>query len=81
MGALHPKKIYTLEDYLELEKSADEKFEFFDGEVWSMSGASLYHNRIVQNLKFEIELQLRPKGCQSFPADMRVKVPAYPPYR
>ena len=81
MRAIQPKQIYTLEDYLELEKSTNEKFEFFDGEVWSMSGASFGHNRIVQNLNFEVELQLREKGCQSFPSDLRVKVPDYPPYR
>jgi Uma2 family endonuclease len=75
------KQIYSLEEYIELEKSTNEKFEFFDGEVWSMSGASFSHNRIVQNLNFEVELQLREKGCQSFPSDMRIKVPDYPPYR
>jgi Uma2 family endonuclease len=81
MGAIQPKKVYTLEDYLELEKSTNEKFEFWDGNVWSMSGASFSHNRIVQNLNFEVESQLRKKGCQSFPSDLRIKVPDYPPYR
>jgi len=75
------KQIYSLEEYLELEKSTNEKFEFWDGNVWSMSGASFSHNRIVQNLNAEIELQLREKGCQSFPSDMRIKVPGYSPYR
>ncbi|MGI8882664.1 MAG: hypothetical protein ACR2IA_00265 [Pyrinomonadaceae bacterium] len=41
------KQIYSLEEYFELEKSADEKFEFWDGNVWSMSGASFAHNIIV----------------------------------
>ena len=81
MGAIKLQQIFTLEDYLDLEKSSDEKFEFYDGDVWSMSGASYSHNIVVQNLNIEIGLQLRNKGCQSFPSDMRVKVPAYPPYR
>lgn len=81
MGAIRPKQIYTLEDYLELEKSTNEKFEFFDGEVWSMSGASFNHNMVVRNLNTEIDLQLREKGCYVFPSDMRIKVPDYPPYR
>jgi len=75
------KQIYSLEEYIELEKSTNEKFEFWKGNVWSMSGASFNHNRIVQNLNVEIELQLREKGCQSFPSDMRIKVPDYSPYR
>ena len=75
------EQVYSLEEYFELEKSTNEKFEFWNGNVWSMSGASFRHNRIVQNLNVEVELQLREKGCQSFPSDMRIKVPNYPPYR
>ncbi len=75
------KQIYSLEEYIELEKSTNEKFEFFDGNVWSMSGATFSHNRIVRNLNTEIDLQLREKGCEVLPSDMRIKVPAYSPYR
>ena len=75
------KQIYSLEEYFELEKSTNEKFEFWDGNVWSMSGASFSHNRIVRNLNTEVDLQLREKGCEAFPSDLRVKVPDYPPYR
>ncbi|MDQ3132698.1 MAG: Uma2 family endonuclease [Acidobacteriota bacterium] len=75
------KQIYSLEEYFELEKSTNEKFEFWDGNVWSMSGASFAHNIIVQNLNIDVGSQLRRKGCQSFPSDMRIKVPDYPPYR
>ncbi|MGC2234736.1 MAG: Uma2 family endonuclease [Pyrinomonadaceae bacterium] len=75
------KQIYSLEEYIELEKSTNEKFEFWKGNVWSMSGASYSHNRIVQNLNVAVELQLREKGCESFPSDMRIKVPSYSPYR
>lgn len=75
------KQIYTLEEYIELEKSSEEKLEFWNGNVWSMSGASLNHNTIVQNLNIEIGSQLREKDCHSFPSDMRIKVPSYSPYR
>jgi len=75
------KQIYSLEEYFELEKSTNEKFEFWDGNVWSMSGASFSHNRIVRNLNTEVDLQLREKGCEAFPSDLRIKVPDYPPYR
>lgn len=75
------KQIYSLEEYFELEKSSDEKFEFWDGNVWSMSGASFSHNTIVQNLNIDLGAQLREKNCRSFPSDLRVKVPAFPPYR
>lgn len=76
-----PKSSYTLQEYFELEKNSEEKFEYWDGNIWTMSGASLEHNQITRNLGTEFDIQLRERGCQSFPADMRVKVPSYPPYR
>lgn len=77
-----PKRACTLDEYFELEKSSNEKFEYWNGNVWSMSGASLAHNRIVRNLNTEIDLQLRKtKNCSVFPSDLRIKVSAYPPYR
>ena len=81
MKAFQPKKIYSLEEYFELEKSKNEKFEFWDGYVWSMSGAKFAHNRIVMNLSLEIGVKIRDKGCQVLPSDMRIKVPTYQPYR
>lgn len=81
MGAIQPKQVYSLEDYFELEKSTNEKFEFWDRNVWSMSGASFAHNQIVMNLSLEVGSKAREKGCYAFPSDLRIKVPAYPPYR
>lgn len=76
-----PKKIYSLEEYFELEKSTNEKFEYWGGHVWSMSGARYAHNQIVMNLSLDLGPKLRGKGCDIHPSDMRVKVPAYQPYR
>jgi Uma2 family endonuclease len=81
MEAVKLEKKYTLDDYFELERSKNEKFEFWNGQVWSMSGASFNHNMIVRNLNTEADLQLRDKGCFVFPSDMRIKVPSYLPYR
>ena len=79
--AFQPKQVYSLEEYFELEKKSEEKLEFWDGNVWSMSGASFAHNLISRNLNTELDLQLLDKGCYVLPADMRIKVPSYSPYR
>lgn len=76
-----PTHKYTLEEYLALELASEEKYEFWNGEVFCMGGASLAHNRIARNIGTLVDTELRARGCQSFPADLRVKVPAYPPYR
>lgn len=75
------EQIYTLEEYLELDHESEEKIEFWDGHVFTLAGASASHNRIQSNTLFYLRLKLRGRGGEVFPSDMRVGVPAYPPYR
>jgi Uma2 family endonuclease len=79
--AFQPKQIYSLEEYLELEKNSGEKLEFWDGNVWSMSGASSAHDRVVTNLMIDMGAKIRAVGCNIYSSDMRIKVPSYSPYR
>ena len=72
---------YTLEEYLELDHQSEEKIEFWDGNVFTLAGASASHNRIQRNMMFALQLKLRGRHCEVFPSDMRLKVPAYAPYR
>ncbi len=72
---------YTLEEYLELDHKSEEKIEFWDGHIFTLAGASEAHNQIQFNLILSLGNKLRGKGCRVFPSDMRVKVPAYLPYR
>ncbi len=74
-------QIYTLEEYLELDHNSEQKIEFWDGNIFTLAGASASHNRIQRNALFYLQLKLRGRGCEVFPSDMRVGVPAYPPYR
>jgi Uma2 family endonuclease len=72
---------YTLEEYFALELSSDEKYEYFDGEVFAMSGASLAHEQIVANLIVLLRNGSRKRPCRVLPSNVRVKVPSLPPYR
>ena len=80
MAAL-PKRKYTLEEYLELDKNSEEKREYFNGEVFAMSGGSPDHARICGNVYSAIQRKLGGQGCEAFNSDMRLKVPAALPYR
>jgi len=75
------KPRYTLEEYFELEKKSEERYEFYNGEVFCMSGVSPNHAQIETNLITSLNSKLRDRGCRVFPANMRIKVPAAPPYR
>lgn len=72
---------YTLEEYLKLDRESEEKIEYWDGNIWTMSGASIAHNRIVRNIVRRLDERLSTRGCEVFPSDTRIYVPAYPPYR
>lgn len=72
---------YTLEEYLELDHQSEEKIEYWDGNVFTLAGASANHNRIQRNTMFALQFKLRGRRCEVFPPDMRLKVPAYAPYR
>ena len=44
-------KFYTEEEYLAFEREAEEKHEFYKGEIFNMSGASFEHNLIEDNIR------------------------------
>lgn len=69
-----PQPRLSLEDYLELERSSEEKHEYLDGEVFAMGGASYRHNVIVMNLVGELRARLKDRPCVVCPSDMRVQV-------
>ena len=71
---------YTLDEYFDLELRSEEKWEYWNGHVWCMSGASLIHEDIVSNTLHVLRSKL-PRGCRASGSNVRVKVPEYPPYR
>lgn len=80
MSALRQHR-YTLDEYFALERAAEGKYEYWNGEVFAMSGASPQHERIVGNLLTGLEIALGDRSCAVFPSNLRIKVPAAPPYR
>lgn len=73
----HQTKTYvTPEDYLAYERRAEYKNEYFDGEVFAMTGASRRHNLIAMNVGAELRAQLRGRDCETYMSDMRVRIPS-----
>jgi Uma2 family endonuclease len=70
-------KYYSPEEYLDIERRALHKSEYYQGEIFAMAGANLNHNRIVSNTIFAIRDSLRKKGktCEVFPSDLRIHIP------
>ena len=63
------KSKYTPEEYLEIERGAEDKSEYFNGETFAMAGASRKHNLISGNIFAGIHGQVRNRDCEvySFP--------------
>lgn len=65
----------SVEEYLELDAEADEtRYEYLDGDMWALAGATPSHNLVKDNIQGEFYLKLRPEGCRSFTSDQCVKV-------
>jgi Uma2 family endonuclease len=68
------KSEITEEQYLALDRAAEFRSEFINGEMFAMSGASLPHVRIQRNLVVELHASLRGSGCEALGSDLRIKV-------
>jgi len=70
-----PQKLYSEEEYLEMEREADYKSEYYRGEIFAMAGAGHNHNRINENISGLCYTFLKGKSCRSYSRDLRVHIP------
>ncbi|WP_159468132.1 Uma2 family endonuclease [Dyadobacter sp. 3J3] len=70
-----PQKYYSEAEYLDIERGADYKSEYYKGEIFAMAGAGHNHNRIVENLSIEIGGFFKGKSCRTFSSDQRIHIP------
>jgi Uma2 family endonuclease len=71
----YQKRRYTVEEYLEMEKESTVKHEYYQGEIFAMSGAGNNHNKIFSNVFVEIGINLKGKACSPYGSDMRMNIP------
>lgn len=72
--SLQPKTYITSEEYLALERKAENKSEYFDGEIFAMAGASPAHVLIVTNVVSELRRQLKQRPCTVYSTDLRLQI-------
>jgi len=68
------KPFLTPEQYLEIERAAEYKSEYFKGQMYAMAGGSLNHARIFRNLLLSLNGQLRGRDCEVAGSDLRLQV-------
>jgi Uma2 family endonuclease len=68
-----PAEPFTEEQYLRLERQAEIKSEFHDGQMFAMAGSSPNHALLANRIGALLDRQA-PPVCRTFNADLRIKV-------
>ena len=64
---------YTPEEYLAIEREAEFRHEYIDGEIFEMAGESLSHSRVCANLAREAGNALKGRPCEPLSPNMKVR--------
>lgn len=72
--ATQPVLPVSPEEYLRLERMAESKSEYYDGEIFAMAGGSPNHSFITSAATIILGRQ-KPSGCRIFSSDMRIEIP------
>ena len=67
------KKRVTSEEYFSLEESAEYKSEYYQGEIFAMTGASFNHNIIAMNVVSILHGSFHDSNCFVLAGDMRIQ--------
>ncbi len=65
---------FTVEQYLEMERSSNVRHELIDGRVYAMVGGDQNHSRIGINVCAALADRLDGRPCQVFNTDMKVRL-------
>lgn len=64
----------TEEEYLEIERRAEYRSEYFAGEIFAMAGGSRKHSAIIFNLTVVLGSRLRGGSCRGYSSDLRIEI-------
>ena len=76
MSSSAPHLRISPQHFLDAERRALHKSEYFDGEVYAMAGASEVHLSIGSNIIMTLGPALRKRSCKIYSSDMKVWIPA-----
>jgi len=62
----------TFDQYLEIERAAEFRSEYLQGQMYAMAGASRNHGRILANAMGSLWEQLRGRECEAAATDLRI---------
>jgi len=81
LAKIKTKPVFTVEEYLDIDRSEDERYEFFDGEIYAMAGESGGHGDICVNLTRLISNDLLDTPYRARSKDTKVRSGMFPSKR
>lgn len=66
-------KLYSVEEYFELDNASETRYEFYDGEVFAMAGTTKNHNIITDNIQGFFKTIFRSRGCDVFSESVKLE--------
>ena len=69
-------KMYSIEEYLNLEDHSHLKHEFHNGELYAMAGGTVDHSTLTGNMLTELKIALHSKqpSCKVHTSDMKIYI-------
>jgi Uma2 family endonuclease len=74
MSTQPQRAFLTPEEYLKIERNAEFKSEYLNGEMFAMAGVRRAHDLIAMNVYRVLGNQLLERDCHVYSSDMRVKI-------
>jgi Uma2 family endonuclease len=72
--SLHSVALITPEQYLDADRKAEYKSEYYQGVVYAMAGGSPVHSLIIGNLAGELRQAVKKRRCFVYPTELRLRV-------
>lgn len=73
MALPKPKPRYSVDEYLEMERAADERHMYIDGDIFAMAGESPAHADVSSNTLMLVASQLKGTPCRARTKDTKVR--------
>lgn len=73
MSVARSEPLYSVEEYLALERDSEERHEYLDGLIFAMAGESPEHADVSSNLQGLLFVQLRGTRCRLRTKDTKVR--------
>jgi Uma2 family endonuclease len=73
MGLAQLQPACAAEEYLALERQAEERHQFVDGQIYAMAGETPAHSTVCVNITVVLGSQLRGKPCRIYSPNMKIR--------